>query len=134
MTNGDLAEVVAIRANEDGHDLRLRIHARGAREAFTVEIRTQAFNHFNQGYADTIHKSQGQVQPAVFHFVNPQQTDNQSMLVAFTRMTHQYRLYGAEEDFALARMKLGVDRSKQNAVQHLPQWGRDHHQYGMGIT
>ncbi len=133
LTNGDLAEVVTIRANDGGHDLRLRIHTRGTREAFTVEIRTQAFNHFNQGYADTIHKSQGQGQPAVFHFVNPQQTDNQSMLVAFTRMTHQYRLYGAEEDLALVRMKLGVDRSKQNAVQHLPQWGRDHH-HGMGIT
>ena len=117
LTNGDLAEVVAIRANDGGHDLRLRIQARGDREAFSVVVRTQAFNHFNQGYADTIHKSQGQGQPAVFHYVNPQQTDNQTMLVAFTRMTHQYRLYGAEQDLEVARMKLGLDRTKQNAIQ-----------------
>ena len=44
---------------------------------------------------------------AVFHFVNPRQADNQAMLVAFTRMTHCYRLYGADDDLALARMKLG---------------------------
>ncbi len=119
LTNGDLAEVVAIRANDGGHDLRLRVQARGEREAFSVAVRTQDFNHFNQGYADTIHKSQGQGQPAVFHYVNPQQTDNQTMLVAFTRMTHHYRLYGAEEDLELARMKLGLDRMKQNAIQQL---------------
>ena len=119
LTNGDLAEVVAIRANDGGHDLRFRVQARGDREAFTVAIRTQAFNHFNQGYADTIHKSQGQGQPAVFHYVNPQQTDNQTMLVAFTRMTHHYRLYGAEDDLDLAKMKLGLDKTKQNAVQQL---------------
>ena len=45
------------------------------------------------------------------------QTDNQSMLVAFTRMTHHYRLYGAEQDLEVARMKLGLDRTKQNAIQ-----------------
>jgi conjugative relaxase-like TrwC/TraI family protein len=117
LTNGDLAEIVRIRANEGGHDLRLRIQARGDRESFMVDISTQDFNHFNQGYADTIHKSQGQGQPAVFHFVNPQQTNNQTMLVAFTRMTHHYRLYGAEADLDLVRMKLGMDRTKQNAVQ-----------------
>ena len=57
LTNGDLAEVVAIRANDGGHDLQLRVQARGEREAFSVAVRTQDFNHFNQGYADTIHKS-----------------------------------------------------------------------------
>lgn len=117
LTNGDLAEIVSIRTNDGGHDLRLRIQARGEREAFSVAVRTQDFNHFNQGYADTIHKSQGQGQPAVFHYVNPQQTDNQTMLVAFTRMTHHYRLYGAEQDLEMARMKLGLDRTKQNAIQ-----------------
>ena len=117
LTNGDLGEVVWIRANNGGHDLRFRIEARGARASFVLDVRSQEFNHFNQGYVDTIHKSQGQGQPAVFHFVNPRMTDNQSMLVAFTRMTHQYRLYGAEEDLDIARMKLGMDRMKQNAVQ-----------------
>ncbi|MBS0536976.1 MAG: AAA family ATPase, partial [Proteobacteria bacterium] len=117
LTNGDLAEVVGIWANDGGHDLRLRVHETGEREAFTVSIRTQDFDHFNQGYADTIHKSQGQGKAAVFHLVNPQQTDNQTMLVAFTRMTHQYRLYGAEEDLELAKLRLGLDRTKQNAIQ-----------------
>ena len=55
----------------------------------------------------------------MFHYVNPQQTDNQTMLVAFTRMTHHYWLYGAEQDLELARMKLGLDQTKQNAIQHL---------------
>lgn len=40
------------------------------------------------------------------------------MLVAFTRMTHHYRLYGAEEDLELARMNLGLDRTKRSAIQH----------------
>lgn len=117
LTNGDLAEVVGIWVNDGGHDMRLRVQASVEREAFTVAIRTQDFNHFNQGYADTIHKSQGQGKAAVFHFVNPQQTDNQTMLVAFTRMTHHYRLYGAEDDLELAKMRLGQDRTKQNAIQ-----------------
>ena len=84
-------DLMGIRANEGGHDPWLRIKARGDRGSFAVDIRTQDFCRFNQGYADTIRKSQGQAQPAVFHFVNPQQTDNQTMLVAFKSMTHDYR-------------------------------------------
>jgi conjugative relaxase-like TrwC/TraI family protein len=118
LTHGDLGEVVAIHPKvSGGHHLHVRILAKDGREPFLVNLDTAAFPHFNHGYVDTIHQSQGQGKPAVFHYVNPRMTDNAAMLVAFTRMTHQYRLYGAEEDLMLARDKLGLERVKHNAIQ-----------------
>ena len=73
---------------------------------------------FDHNYALTVHKAQGQGKAEVFHLLNKGMQDNQSGLVAFTRLTKgDYTLYGTNDDIEDLKGRLGLDRRKENALK-----------------
>ena len=119
VVNGDMAEVEGITRTDAGSlALSLRVHGKHGQPSFALAVDTADWNHLQAGYCRTVHDAQGQGAAAVFHFVNAKMVDNQSALVAFTRLTSdRYRMYGAEVELEQVRSRLGVDRLKQNATQ-----------------
>lgn len=119
VENGDMCEVEGItRTSKGSLALNLRVEGRHGQPSFAVAVDTDEWNHLQHGYCRTVHDAQGQGKPAVFHFANAKMVDNQSALVAFTRLTSdRYRMYGAEVELEQVRTRLGADRLKQNATQ-----------------
>lgn len=119
VENGDMCEVEGItRTSKGSLALNLRVEGRHGQPSFAVAVDTEEWNHLQHGYCRTVHDAQGQGKPAVFHFANAKMVDNQSALVAFTRLTSdRYRMYGAEIELEQVRTRLGADRLKQNATQ-----------------
>lgn len=120
VVNGDIAKVEGVSKTAKGSvELKLRLQGKGDRPSMAIAIDTAEFNHLAHGYCRTIHDSQGQGKKAVFHFANAKMTDNQSALVAFTRLTSAggYRMYGETSEIEQVKNRLGVDRLKQNATQ-----------------
>jgi len=119
VENGDMAQVESITRTATGSlALGLRVEGKPGQPSFAVAVDTEHWNHLQAGYCRTVHDAQGQGKPAVFHFANASMVDNQSALVAFTRLTSdRYRMYGAEIELEQIRNRLGADRLKQNAVQ-----------------
>lgn len=119
VENGDMAQVESIARTATGSlAIGLRVEGKPGQPSFAVAVDTQVWNHLQAGYCRTVHDAQGQGKPAVFHFANARMVDNQSALVAFTRLTSdKYRMYGAEVELEQVKNRLGADRLKQNAVQ-----------------
>lgn len=119
VENGDMCEVEGIsRTSKGSLALNLRVEGRHGQPSFAVAVDTDEWNHLQHGYCRTVHDAQGQGKPAVFHCANAKMVDNQSALVAFTRLTSdRYRMYGAEVELEQVRTRLGADRLKQNATQ-----------------
>jgi ATP-dependent exoDNAse (exonuclease V) alpha subunit len=113
-----MAVVEEITTTDKGLSLSLRVEGKKGQPSFAVAIQTDEWNHLQAGYARTVHDAQGQGKAAVFHFANARMMDNQSALVAFTRLTSdRYRMYGAEIELEQVKNRLGADRLKQNATQ-----------------
>lgn len=85
-----------------------------------VSFDTADFHSLTYGYAGTVHKSQGQSIPDVYQLANPNMTDRNMQLVAFTRMKEHYRLYGSHDDLALMAGRISQVRPKLNALDQLP--------------
>ncbi|GAB3512978.1 MobF family relaxase [Pseudoxanthomonas daejeonensis] len=119
VENGDMAQVESITRTATGSlAFGLRVEGKPGQPSFAVAVDTDQWNHLQAGYCRTVHDAQGQGKPAVFHFANARMVDNQSALVAFTRLTSdKYRMYGAEVELEQVKTRLGADRLKQNAVQ-----------------
>lgn len=119
VENGDMAVVEGIERTAKGSlALSLRVEGRHGQPSFAVAVDTDEWNHLQAGYCRTVHDAQGQGKAAVFHFANARMVDNQSALVAFTRLTSdRYRMYGAEVELEQVKNRLGADRLKQNATQ-----------------
>lgn len=119
VENGDMAVVEQITKTPTGSlALNLRVEGRHGKPSFALAVDTDEFNHLQAGYCRTVHDAQGQGRAAVFHFANAKMMNNQSGLVAFTRLTSdRYRMYGAEVELEQVKKRLGADRLKQNATQ-----------------
>jgi conjugative relaxase-like TrwC/TraI family protein len=119
VENGDMAAVEGVTRTEKGSlALSLRMEGKRGQPSFALAVDTSEWSHLTSGYCRTIHDAQGQGKAAIFHFANAKMLDNQSGLVAFTRLTSgSYRMYGAELELEQVRSRLGADRLKQNATQ-----------------
>lgn len=118
VNNGDLATVEGLGRTEKGSlALNLRV-ARSGQPSFAVAVDTAEYSHLAAGYCRTVHDAQGQGVDDVFLFANAKMMDNQSALVAFTRLKGgRFRMYGSEIELDQIHNKLGVDHLKQNATQ-----------------
>ena len=119
VVNGDMATVEGLSRTDDGAlALELRVEAKGGKPSFAMSVDTSEWNHLSPGYCRTVHDAQGQGKAAIFHFANAKMMDNQSALVAFTRLTSdRYCMYGAELELEQIRNRMGRDNLKQNATQ-----------------
>lgn len=119
VDNGDMCVVESVSRTDTGSlALGLRVEGKAGQPSFLLAVDTGEWNHLQAGYCRTVHDAQGQGKPAVFHFANASMVDNQSALVAFTRLTSdRYRMYGADVELEQVKNRLGADRLKQNAIQ-----------------
>lgn len=85
-----------------------------------IQFDTADFKSLTYGYAGTVHKSQGQSIPEVYHLANPSMTDRNMQLVAFTRMKESYKMYGSADDLAEMGRRISTERPKLNAIDQLP--------------
>lgn len=111
-SRGILRKIIPSRAG--GYDLTVEL----PEEKRTVSFNNHEFRALAHDYATTVHKAQGQGKRDIFHLVNPGMIDNQSGLVAFTRLTKgRYTMYGAADDIETLGGRLGLERLKANAIQ-----------------
>lgn len=109
-TRGTIAQVKSSRAG--GVDITVDL---GERQ---VSFNSYEFRAIAHDYAMTVHKAQGQGKRDIFHLADPAMLDNQSGLVAFTRLTKgRYVLYGSADDVEQLGNRLGLDRLKANAIE-----------------
>jgi len=84
----------------------------------SVRFNSYEFRAIAHDYAMTIHKAQGQGKRDIFHLADPAMMDNQSALVAFTRLTKgRYVLYGSADDIDQLGSRMGLERLKSNAIE-----------------
>lgn len=120
VVNGTRAVVLANRPNaEGGVDLKVRIQSDNPKhDGRVLTFNSNEHNQLAHDYASTVHKAQGQGKKEVFHLANLSMLDNQSALVAFTRLTGgNYSLYATEEEAERLAERFGMDRLKGNVLE-----------------
>ncbi|MFZ7095438.1 MobF family relaxase [Luteimonas dalianensis] len=120
VVNGTRAVVLANRPNaEGGVDLKVRVQSDNPKhDGRVLTFNSNEHSQLAHDYASTVHKAQGQGKKEVFHLANLSMMDNQSTLVAFTRLTGgNYRLYATEEEAERLAERFGMDRLKGNALE-----------------
>jgi conjugative relaxase-like TrwC/TraI family protein len=115
LTNGQEFRVLAVEAHRRGH----RLHVSPADgEGKSRWIDTRDFDAFDHAYVSTVHKAQGQGKKEVYHLGHNGMLDNQSALVALSRLTSgRYTLYTTADELDGLKERFGTDRLKTNAVQ-----------------
>lgn len=122
VINGTAAKVEKIKqawGKGGGFDITVRIESDiKADDGRLLTFNTDEYNAINHRYGNTIHAAQGQGKQEIYHLLNSGMADNQSTLVAFTRLTGgHYKLYGTGDDIESLEGRLGLDRLKGNAIQ-----------------
>lgn len=123
VLNGDKGKIEAIKRNyrAGGYDFTVALEGNRPEDCRSITFNHHEYNALSHGIATTVHASQGQGKKQVFHRGHVGMADNQSMLVAFTRQTEEYRLYVSSDELDRLKNRLGMDRMKQNAIDALPQ-------------
>ena len=122
VINGTQAKVEKVKQAWEkggGFDITVRVESDIKEDdGRTFTFNTHEYNALTHRYANTVHGVQGLGKEEIFHLVNTGMADNQSSLVAFTRLTSgSYKLYGTGDDIENLSERLGLDRLKGNAIQ-----------------
>ncbi|PRE88277.1 MobF family relaxase [Burkholderia gladioli] len=104
VSNGEGGVITQLRPSDDkqSHIMTIRLVSEiPEQNGRYVSFDTKDCPDVMLAYAGTVHKSQGQSIDKVLHFVGPaglHMVNNQSALVAMTRMKTEYGIYGLDED------------------------------------
>ena len=121
--NGLQGIVEGVKQGREKDSFRLAIRTQSeiaSKDGQLIQFDTADFKSLTYGYAGTVHKSQGQSIPEVYHLANPSMTDKNMQLVAFTRMKESYKMYGSADDLADMGRRISTERPKLNAIDQLP--------------
>lgn len=116
VINGTKGTVKSIkRGSAGGVSLGVEIERNGVTK--TIRFDSHQYSALDLTYCSTIHKAQGQGKTDIFHLGHAGMTDNQSALVAFTRLTKgSYTLFSDSMSLDQIKAKLGQQRLKENAI------------------
>lgn len=119
VVNGDVGVVNRMKKAKDG-GLLVEVFLQSElkkKDGKKVVFNTKDFPNIANAWASTIHKSQGQGKAEIFHLANTGMLDNQSALVAFTRLTKgSYTLYCTIDDMEALKDRLGLEQMKGTAL------------------
>lgn len=117
VINGTKGTVKSIkRSSGGGVSLGVEIERNGVTKV--VRFDSHQYSALDLSYCSTIHKAQGQGKTDIFHLGHAGMTDNQSALVAFTRLTKgSYTLFADSMSLDQIKGKLGQQRLKENAIE-----------------
>ena len=117
VINGTKGTVKSIkRGSAGGVSLGVEIERNGVTKV--VRFDSHEYSALDLSYCSTIHKAQGQGKTDIFHLGHAGMTDNQSALVAFTRLTKgSYTLFSDSMSLEQIKGKLGQQRLKENAIE-----------------
>ena len=117
VINGTKGTVKSIkRSSVGGVSLGVEIERNGVTK--TIRFDSHQYSALDLSYCSTIHKAQGQGKTDIFHLGHAGMTDNQSALVAFTRLTKgSYTLFADSMSLDQIKGKLGQQRLKENAFE-----------------
>ena len=120
VINGTKGTIKAIKkSSAGGVSLAVEVERNGEKK--TIRFDSHQYSAFDLDYCSTIHKAQGQGKTDIFHLGHPGMMDNQSALVAFTRLTSgSYKLYADTMALDQIKNKLGQQRLKENAIEIKP--------------
>lgn len=123
VVNGTEATIDRIKPNQKrgGYDITVTIDETDPvtmiQDFRQLTFNTHEWKAIQLNYAMTVHGAQGQGKKDIFHLLNTSMADNQSMLVAFTRLTDgEYTLFGTSQEFERLEERLGLDRIKENVL------------------
>jgi len=118
VVNNSTGTIERIKEARDGSfDLTVRINALTGKDRQVTFNTSKDYNAIATAYCRTIHDAQGQGASQIFHLAHAGMLDNQSALVAFTRLTTgSYTMYGDSTTMEMLESRLGVDRLKETAV------------------
>lgn len=120
VVNGTEGVVERIReGRKGGYDVEIRVESPLPKEnGRLLRFNTSDYNALAHRYAMTVHKAQGQGKGEVYHLAtNLGMLDQQSALVAFTRLTHgHYRMYATDEVRERLAERLGTERHKETIL------------------
>lgn len=122
VINGTRGRIEDIKRNfhTGGYDFTVNIEGDRPGDSRTITFNQYEYNALHHRYASTIHAAQGQGKLEVYHRGHVGMTDNQSMLVAFTRQTSNYTLFVSSDELDSMKNRLGLDRMKANALDAMP--------------
>lgn len=124
VVNGDTAMVERVERVGENR-LRLTIHLDGRMGpdgkpspiVFETGGTGRSDPRFLNGWAMTVHKSQGMGKDHVFVYSNLAMIDNQSSLVAYTRHKQSFAMYGEASELEELAKRLAMDRLARSAVE-----------------
>ncbi|HUB46925.1 MAG TPA: MobF family relaxase [Acetobacteraceae bacterium] len=120
VVNNSTGTITGISIARDGTiDLTVRVNGLGPKDPDrTITFNTtNDYRAFTHSYCRSIHDVQGQGAPFVYHVADAGMLDNQSALVAMTRLTSgDYRMYGDSNLMDSLQDRLGIDRLKETAL------------------
>ncbi|RDS85943.1 MobF family relaxase [Dyella psychrodurans] len=120
VVNNSTGTITRISTSRDGTiDLTVRVNGLGPKDPDrTITFNTtNDYRAFTHSYCRSIHDVQGQGAPFVYHVADAGMLDNQSALVAMTRLTSgDYRMYGDSNLMDSLQDRLGIDRLKETAL------------------
>ncbi|WP_052210366.1 MobF family relaxase [Xanthomonas cannabis] len=120
VINGTKGTIKGIKkSSAGGVNLAVEIERNGEKK--TIRFDSHQYSAFDLDYCSTIHKAQGQGKTDIFHLGHAGMMDNQSALVAFTRLTSgSYKLYADTMALDQIKNRLGQQRLKENSIEIKP--------------
>lgn len=122
VVSNDKAIITSIRSGQHGGlDITARMESDipgfGGKEARWNTDEHKRGTRFEQAWAMTVHKSQGQGKNHVMVLGHAGMTDEATALVAFTRMKETFSLYSDHDSLSLIEERLATDRLAMNAIE-----------------
>ncbi|MBN8884476.1 MAG: relaxase domain-containing protein [Rudaea sp.] len=122
VDNGDVGVVERVTQSKGRTKIAVRLESDiSMKDNNLVEFEADRYTDVSYGFASTNHKAQGLGMLEVRQLANLGMFDRQSVLVSFTRMKENYRLYGNDDalDPEVLAERIGTDRLKVNALERL---------------
>lgn len=116
--NGDVGTILSIRLDRNGvHEFEVKLDGLKKGKERIVKFDESKCQNYGYGYAVTNHAAQGLTSKDVLMLANPKMVNEQSALVAFTRMKDNFKLYMSKDSEEQIAAKFGKQSLHEVAIE-----------------